>query len=183
MLSKEMKEKVTALFTAAYGKDDKMIKYCVGKTLSAFDLRGNTVVIDKCSVQTRFCFGYSDSRYDTEDFDRANNMAAYASRSQIYFLRENHKEAGYADRLCKLNDSRWKFYAYRHYSGEYGISYCRAWEEIPTAYECFELTDAEKSIYRAELVKAAKEHHKKLAAYLKRYGMSKVETWSYWRDE
>ena len=178
-----MKEKLSALYAEVWHNDPGMIKHCVGKTLSAFELRGKVVTVEKCRIQTNFCFGYSLSRYDDEDFDRANAMVRHAMSNENYFMRENHKEAGYAAEIDRLNDSRWKFYARSEYGTEnlYYIGKVRAWEEIPEG--AFELTDAEKSIYKSELTAAAKAHHKKIAAYLKRYGLSKVNAWSYWRDE
>ena len=43
---------------------------------------GDIVVIEKPTIKKDFCFGYSDSRYDTEDYDRANEMAAHARTSE-----------------------------------------------------------------------------------------------------
>lgn len=60
------------------------------------------------------------------------------------------------------------------------LTFAEPWEDIPE--DAFELTEMEKQVYKMELVKAIKEHHKKIMAYLKRYGMEKVNTWSYWQD-
>lgn len=182
-MTNQEKARLAVLFAETWGKDEKMVKWCVNNTFSAFELRGKTITIEKQKIRTDFCFGYSLSKYDSEDFDRANRMADYASKNQHYFIVENHKESGYGQLIELMNDSRWKFYARQHYdTGEnlYSISYCRQWEDIPEG--SFELTEAEKQIYKMELVKAIKEHHKKIMAYLKRYGMEKVNTWSYWRD-
>lgn len=182
MLSKQEKAKLTALFAETW-KDEKMVKYEVNNTLSTFDLRGKTITIEKKKIKTNFCFGYSLSRYDTEDYDNANKMAEYAQENTKYFIKENHANSNYGKIINLLNNSRWKFYARQHYyTGEnlYSIDFCRAWEDIPEG--AFELTEAEKQLYKMELVKAIKEHHKKIMAYLKRYGMEKVNTWSYWQD-
>ena len=184
MLNKEEKAKLTAI-ESAYWKNERMVKHCVNNAMLLYNWRGKTVVVDKKSIETRFCFGYSDSRYNTDDYDRANAMAEYARKNEQYFIKENHKEAPYAWTINALNNWSWKAYARPRRCGEcpdlYSIDFCREYEEIPKGG--IELTDEEKQAYKAVLVKAVKEHHKKIMAYLKRYGMSKVETWSYWRDE
>ena len=45
--------------------------------------------IEKPTIQTRFCFGYSDSPYNTDDYDRANAAEDYARTHEEYFLNEN----------------------------------------------------------------------------------------------
>ena len=181
-MTNQKKARLSVLFAETW-KDEKMIKYEVNNTLSAFDLRGKTITIEKKKIKTNFCFGYSLSRYDTEDYDNANRMAEYAQKNTMYFIRENHANSNYGKIINLLNNSNWKFYArQRYYTGDnlYSIGYCRVWENIPE--NAFELTEEEKAAYKRELVKAIKEHHKKIMIYLKRYGMEKVNTWSYWRD-
>lgn len=182
MLTKQEKEKLTTI-ERRHWQDERMVKYCVGEAAFIYDLRGKTIVIDKKKIKTRFCFGYSDSRYDTEDFDRAETMSSYARSSQHYFTKENHKNADYARTIERLNKHKYKAYAAPQYSGSnelYYIGFVYEWESIPNG--AFELTDSEKQAYKLILVKAIKEHHKKIMSYLKRYGMEKVDTWTYWRD-
>jgi hypothetical protein len=183
MMTKEQKAE---LMQAIHREgDEKYNKWFVNQTLSTFKLRDHLFTIDKKPIQTKFCYGYSDSRYDTEDFGRANNAAARARHDTMYFTRQNH-QTEYAVNIRKLNDPRFKAYAHKHYCTNdilYCVSYCYAWEEIPDRFpEAFELTAEEKTAYKMELVKAIKEHHKKIVAYLKRYGLTKVDSWSYWRD-
>lgn len=45
------------------------------------------------------------------------------------------------------------------------------------------LTDKDLEDIRAGYVRALEQHKKKVERYLKRYGLKKVRTWSYWRDE
>ena len=182
MLNKQQKIALTALFAETWS-DGKMVKWEVNNTLSAFTLRGKTITIEKQKIKTSFCYGYSLSNYSSESFDNANRMAEKAENDLHYFITENHKESNYGYTIARMNDSRWKFYARQHYyTGEnlYSIGCCRAWENIPEG--AFELTEAEKSLVKCEYVKAIQEHHKKIMAYLKRYGLTKVNSWSYWQD-
>lgn len=183
MLNKEEKARLTQI-ESAYWKDNSMVKHCVNSAAFLFEIRGKVVIVKKSHIKTDFCFGYSLSRYDSESYDNANDMADYASKNQHYFIVENHKDADYARTISNLNSTRFKAYARPYYYGKcpdlYSIDFCYSWENIPEG--AFELTDAEKSAYKLILAKAAKEHHKKIMSYLKRYGMEKVNTWNYWRD-
>ena len=182
MLNKQEKEKLTNI-ERAYWKNESMVKHCVGEAAFLYDFRGKTVVIEKRGIKKHFCFGYSD--YPYTDYDRANNMAAYARKNQHYFITENHKQAGYAECIEALNSSRFVAYARPHYIGDcpdlYSIEFCWDYERVPDG--AILLTNSEKQEYKHILVKAIKEHHKKIMAYLKKYGLSKVESWSYWQDE
>lgn len=44
-------------------------------------------------------------------------------------------------------------------------------------------TDDDRRRIAETYKKAAETHRKKVENYLKRYGLSKVNAWSYWRDE
>ena len=186
MLTKQEKERLTAA-ERSYWKDERMVKHCVSRALLFFDLRGKIFTIEKRDVNTNFCFGYHD--YGDFNYDAASDMAAYARQNQLYFLRENHKSAGYAERIHDLDNSRYIVYARPNYTGD-----CPELYEISFIYKCdydesrlpqnsFILTDDEKALYKRKLTEACKLHHKKLEAYLKRYGLSKVRSWTYWADE
>lgn len=184
MLNKQEKERLTAA-ERAHWKDERMVKYCVGKAQLLFDLRGKIVVIEKASVETNFCFGYG--MWDGT-MEEAESRADHATKSTMYFLRQNHRRANYARHISRINDARVVVYAMPEYRDQdilYGICYMNHWD-----YECgklpenaFILTDEEKQAYKKKLAEAALLHHKKLAAYLKRYGLSKIHTWTYWADE
>lgn len=185
MLTKQEKERLANAERLNW-KNESMIKYIVDKTMLLFELRGNIVPIEKKSVQTRFCFGYSD--YIPDDYDNANRMAAHATESEKYFLRKNHRDAGYARTIELLNDGRFKAVAYRNNrnpEAPMSINMCN-WYDIEVKgipNNAFILTDEETQAYKRKLAEACVLHQKKLAAYLKRYGLSKVESWTYWQDE
>lgn len=182
MLNKQEKERLAAI-ERAYWKDEAMVKHCVGSTTFLYELRGKLIPVEKCSIKKDFCFGYSLSRYDTESYDGAAAMARHAAESQKYFIRENH--GAYAGIIEALNDHWTIAYARPHYCGNcpdlYSIQFERCDRKIPD--DAFILTDEEKQAYKLVLVKAIKEHHKKIMTYLKKYGLSEVNTWTYWQDE
>lgn len=183
MLTKQEKEKLTAAERAEW-KDESMVKHCTGRAMLLFEVRGKLVPIEKTTIATRFCFGYSD--YVPGDFDDANRMAVHASSSEGYFIRKNHEAAVYARTIGKLNDKRYFAYAMPTYGNPesvYSICFQPRWDTKDLPENAFILTDEEIQTYKRKLADACKLHHKKIIAYLKRYGLTKMESWSYWRDE
>ena len=185
MLTKQEKERLANAEKLNW-KDEKMVKYIVDKTMLLFELRGNIVPIEKKSVKTHFCFGYSC--HVPDDFENANHMAAYAQKNEMYFLRENHRDAGYARTIDLINDGRYQAVAFcntRNPEAPMSINMRNRYdievEGLPD--NAFILTEEEVQAYKRKLAEACVLHQKKLAAYLKRYGLSKVESWSYWQDE
>lgn len=185
MLTKNEKDRLTAA-ERAYWKDESMVKHCVNKAMLLFDLRGKIAIIEKTGIKTDFCFGYGV--FDG-DFDSAAGMAAHARKSECYFIRENHRSAPYADTINTLNSSRWIAYAAPKYCGKceelYNVCFVRDYEyqESKLPPNAFVLTADEIKAYKLVLAKAAQEHHKKINTYLKRYGLTKVNSWTYWADE
>lgn len=208
MLSKEWTEMYQQDLTKVWHGNQRMINYCIGETMDIVVLNGGRYfIIEKEKIEKNFCFGYSLSRYDSEDYDRANDAARHANESTDYFIRENMK--GFVGVLESLDDDYYMPVLYEHYYPEYGcpnlcaLSFRRVGyilddcggsanlEEIKGTEKkenCggrkyYILTDEEKETVRAAYKAAAAQHEKKVLAYLKRYGLSKVNTWTYWRDE
>ena len=137
---------------------------------------GEIVVIDKPSIQTRFCFG--ESGYD---YDEAFQASVHAAHSEEYFKQENLSDfQRWIDRL-EGNSSR-PCSVYTISAGN-GIA-CLTWGH---PYDCVSadfhpLSEADRAILLATYRAAYAAFEKRLNAYLKRYGLSKVQTWTYWRD-
>lgn len=187
-------------------KDEKMIDFCSNQVAACAVLpSGEIFTVEKQHIKTDFCFG--ESGYD---YDEAQSAAVHARQSTDYFKRENMEY--FKCWLDDLNDareenSRYKLVIYpTQYSGQTvdcnlrGFSLERTTDiieacggscylsELPgkqltvrsrncriaTAEEIDAITEAFKT--------AAAAHEKKVDNYLKRYGMSKVHAWTYWRD-
>lgn len=185
----------------------KMVDYCVKKVAAVAILpSGEMLVIDRQSIETRFCFG--ESGYD---YDEAADMAQYARQSEDYFKRENMKY--FADLLHDIDEAAHGEYAPRlviYTNGAYigqtadcalrNFGFARMndiidacggscyLEELPgreltiRCQPCRIATAEELTIIRAAVQSAAAAHEKRVETYLKRYGTSKVHTWTYWRD-
>ena len=172
--------------------DEKWVDYYKKETARVYKTAdGDLIPIKKPQIETSFCFGYSLSRYDSESYDNANDMVHYASTKEDYFLKENRKQVEtIINRLENKEDStRWYFYLLKQeYKGEriYKVEYLRD-------YDLYDLTETEKARYKPlkehdrlalieEYKKVLVDFEKRLQAYLKRYGLSKLNIWSYWQD-
>ena len=165
--------------------DEKMVDFCAKQAERVVELDGGYLTdIDRPRIETSFCFGYSDSAYNTDDYDRANAAAARAARDEQYFIRENMLDI--AHRMKNLKDSRLKYYRYVKYiecledSKLAGVTSLRAWEDPRPGYA--ELSDSDRAKIWEGYAAVARNFLKRLNTYLKRYGMTKINTWSYWRD-
>ena len=143
------------------------------------------IALEKPSIKKHFCFGYSDNRYDTEDYDCANDMAAHAAKSEEYFMAENLKQVD--EWIESLEDSGYRAYTRVMYykapkdSVIRSLVFEHAWQKPDEGFEI--LSDADRAGLIEEFKELRKDFEKRLRSYLKRYGMAHVKTWSYWRDE
>lgn len=202
------RDMLRAEFAKAW-KDPRMVDYCTNKVaaVAVLPTTGEIITFDKMSIETRFCFG--ESGYDAED---ARNMAAHARTSCDYFKEENMRAfKQWLDNLedARTLEGRYALtiggQAYTGQSEDCKLRYIRLERiskviddlggsafladlpgqtvtengsgrkyRIATVEELEAITNACKQ--------AAAAHEKKVDAYLKRYGTSKVHSWTYWRD-
>lgn len=204
-------EKYRALLERVWHGDEKMIRYGLGKVAEITELsNGLFFTIEKERIETDFCFGYSDSPYNTEDYDRANNMAHHARTNEDYFFNENMKK--YREALEILNTGERHYVRYmptlhpcyteydenRRYcalrfltvgdvlealGGSGDLEAIKGTTINSRGYDYYVCTDEDLDRIRAAYDRVLNSHEKKVRAYLKRYGLSKVNSWSYWRDE
>ena len=188
---KELKAKYLEIVQKeVYRNDPKMIDYLNKEISQVIELsNGDLVALEKPRIEKHFCFGYSDSRYDTEDFDRANEMARYASESREYFKNENLKQFKTDIERLEKGELYTRVYYYNSPKDSKikHIAFCSDiyynWnlsEEQRKEYTKITGDDLEivKTAYLEEMAK----FEKRLDSYLKRYGMEHIKTWSYWRD-
>ena len=193
MMKKELKERYKELVGAHWNGDQKMVNYLMKDYCVLFEIDGGIAHIDKPSIKTRFCFGYHLNRYVSKDFDDARDMANYAAKSVEYFKKENLKDLEYWIGLlkeCKEGHTTRVACVGNHYStkseGLKRLVFLSSWElEEPTCQnkEVRRLTEEEIDTALEAYEKAKVLFEKRLNTYLKRYGLSKVDTWTYWADE
>ena len=190
MTQKELKQLyIETVVSEQYESKDswrKFFKDTVGYVVELEN--GGLVALDKPSIEKDFCFGYSLSRYDSEDYDRATEAADAAMEKEDYFIRENMEQVD--QYICWLrNENRLayrgkkygaalensKIYGVREFSG-----YDKWNDRIPDGWE--PLSDADRAAMLNGYKELRKAFEKRLKAYLKRYGLSKVHSWTYWQD-
>jgi hypothetical protein len=133
---------------------------------------GKIVIIGKPRIETKFCFD------DSFDYNRAVEQAEYARTSEDYFMKENLREYDWmleciAKREVYLYHYEMTAYKEANIYGISGHNYDSCIEPKEEDYEPLE------RFVREERDK----FEKRLRTYLKRYGMSKVKTWTYWGQQ
>lgn len=189
MTQKELKARYAEILAAeVWPGSPRMVEYCTKKAAHIVELStGDIIALDKPTMETRFCFGYSDSRYDTEDFDRAQDMAHHARTSQEYFLQENLRGLReIIERLEAAEPFPFDYHICIPYTGQPESSKLKRisayyWhDERGQKWPKLTGEDRARVAEGYRVVMAAFE--KRLHAYLKRYGLSKIDSWTYWRD-
>ena len=187
---KELKDQYKTLLADVWGNDNHMIDYCAKKAEVIYKTEeGFFLNIEKQDIEKDFCFGYSCSRYDTEDFDRANKMAHHARNSVDYFRVENLKPLNEKIEFYSNPDNMLFFR--NHYQSQKNnilktVHCLQRWERLEDVYnnaDFIPVSENDRKIIVDAYKKELELFTKRLETYIKRYGLSKVRSWSYWRDE
>lgn len=168
----------------------KWVEYHDKETARLVKFENGTIyAIEKPRIETSFCFGYGYCGISTdEDEERAAGMARYTREKPDYFLEENLKK--FDDMLKRLEENGDSVYAAPMRDNTEKWVYIRVyrglWDyenEFKNVREkMFKLSPADveqlKTAYRLERV----AFEKRLNSYLKRYGTSKLNVWTYLSD-
>lgn len=168
--------------------DGKMREYLMGDIFDVAILsNGYMVEVEKHSIETSFCFGYGMNGVsfgnDDEDAERARQHAA---THESYFIKKNmEKVEQYIKWVEDCEDIRLRVKYYNspensvvrdleflddhHYANQRDTHLPKLTEEDRAVV--LEVLNAEKANFE-----------KRLQTYLKRYGLSKLNTWTYLRD-
>lgn len=186
----KLKEEYFSMLFAESWQDKGMQEHFRKNVVRVVKLEnGNFIKIEKPTIETSFCFGYSLSRYDNEDYNRANEMCDYANTNEQYFLNKNLEKF---DRKLK-NFTEYNVYLRTNYINAPKDSKCKALE-FKSDYDVMNFSEKDKQELTAvsnndkdKIITAyqieRKNFEKRLQTYLKKYGLTKIRTWSYWRDE
>ena len=182
-LKKAMQE---VLEKEVWTKSPKMVDYCIKKTAYIVELEnGDFTDIEKPNIETSFCFGYGYCGVSTEeDYQNAASMSRHARTNEEYFLQENLK--GLDGMIANFRDDDLRAYKRLHYIGQtegshlMNIEFCRYYQAPEKGW--IEMTDAERQAMIAGYEIVRKQFEKRLNTYLKRYGTSKLHTWTYLVD-
>ena len=199
-------EYLTELENTSTWRDSKhMQEYIYKKTAFLVELHDwGMLEIEKPTIETKFCFWYHDSPYDTNDYDRANDAENYARTHEDYFINENLEGLNRSIENIKeaLNSENLRT---KHCNNYYILKHHWNWDSENCKIRGFDVLDKyeekgekarqqmngndlelmtredlENWLEWLETVKA--QFTKRLNTYLKRYWLSKLHTWTYWAD-
>lgn len=171
----DLRVKYHAALVERWKSDAGMITYCEKESAALAEIRGVLVSLEKPRIETSFCFG--ESGYD---MDAAVQSCKVAQTDENYFIRKNMKSLdAMANDLSNETAHAWVEPISAKIGRLYTADYLGGYRRPENA---FDLTVQERAqaLEAVQHVRAAFE--KRLRTYLKRYGLSKVRTWTYWRD-
>ena len=171
--------------------DTDMVEYCIKQTQSLVKLStGQLFATDKPSIETRFCFGYSDIGQGPS-YDECNDeMDDFRKHEAEYFKHENLQ--CFDNFIEQLDgDGVKQLYVTNRYRDDYGANIVTTTWISDFDFECHGLRremytkvsaqdkEAIKAVYLADRA----DMEKRLDTYLKKYGTKKLHVWRYWIDE
>ena len=196
---KELKEKYMDIIKKeVWESNEHMQKYAMKECAYVVELsNGNIISLDKPRIEKNFCFGMGMyATYTDEEFKAAEEMAEKARTDVNYFISENMKQIREKiDCLNEALENKREVYTCVSYTGQPDDS------EL-VAYSCVRICDnPEYAPYRWANLKAvkklsnediqaiidglnevSKKFMKRLNTYLKKYGLEKLNVWTYCRD-
>lgn len=195
--SKEVKKIVTPLYVENWEGSESMQKYCINKASVAAVLSNSKIfVIEKPNIKTDFCFGYGMyAQASDEEINRACELADNARKNVEYFLNKNMEDINHSIETLKKHKEDIENNGYSNhpimYSPEYGNSNSNL-----IGISAIKLYDIEfyknkgfKELSKEDteiIIEAYKQEKiifaKRLQTYLKKYGLSKLNVWTYLSD-
>lgn len=170
-------------------KDEGMRDFCEKQFFGAVEISDGMICLDKEKVKTRFCYGEDGG----ESLNRAiSNCYAVEHKLEV-FIRENIKRIerdiyDLKEMLKEINQTCWIRRAWigNKYSGEsnklkfWTILYSGREDAYKGGIRQATKDDLEKIL---KLYEEFKEYRiKQCKTYWKRYGGSKLHTWTYWEN-
>ena len=177
--------------------DEHMKNYCMKETAYIIELSdGSILPIEKPRIKKDFCFGYGMYLQATdEDYKRADNMRKAAETNTDYFINQNLEPL--ERQLKALKEEHKNVYTSLRYNdeqeGDLLKSYLvtREWETPENDFDnrvfmglrdVKKISDDDVNLIIEGLEEVKKAFIKRLNTYLKRYGLSKVNAWTYLVD-
>ena len=186
MTKEAIQEYLNEVNEKLWNNDKKMQDYIKKECSDVYKTSGGQLILfEKPRIKKDFCFGHGQNGISTdEETNAAFESAQYARTNEGYFLKENLE--WFDEWMEMLNGHETLYLVPQHYKptrvacirSEY---YFRRYEwerdkiiEELSAYDIEEL----KKVVLSEKEKFVK----RLNTYLKRYGLSKIHSWTYLVD-
>ena len=181
-----MIDAVRTEYEKVYKNDVKMIDYCIKKTSGIVQFEdGSYYCFEKPSIETHFCFGYGQNGISTEedynDAVAAKNMAS----EKEYFIAENMKKFQDLEDVIEYDGNVYSIIRYANHkvmlSSLTTDKEERKWGKI-YGHVLSTITPVDRIMFKNELKKQKEKFMKRLETYWKKYGNSKLKTWTYLVD-
>lgn len=196
---KKLKEKYMDIICKdVWAGNEKMQGYARKTCEYVIELsNGNIIDIDKPSIKKDFCFGYGMyARSTAKEEARADALAENAETNTEYFIHENMKQV--TEKIVILQEAlvgKKEVYTFIRYTGEpdtsdlMGWKCCKVWEN--PEYEPWKWNDLRmvRKLEKDDIQRIIDGYEevetrfmKRLQTYLKKYGLSKLNVWTYLCD-
>ena len=149
---------------------------------------GGLISFDKPQIETSFCFGY---HHDSESMKNASNMSSHAQSNENYFIERNL--ASFDDTLKDIEKEDTNIYIFRNQYANcnepinifdyYVLEYYQTQQPYYKRLNIEVASEEDKKIIINAIKEERAKFEKRLKTYLKRYGLTKVRSWTYWLDE
>ena len=158
----------------ARSHDEYIRKNAVG----AIKMHDRYYIIDKPSIENRFCF-----HDEGPDYDLYKELSANDTKMGVYF--KNHNLRAFDGKIDHMTNGE-------GYDSDKRVWWYPSKSDGNRLYLCFYdrgsepenvlCTDEERSLILKGLQVGRSMFESRLDNYLKRYGVSKLHTWTYWAD-
>lgn len=191
-VNEELKNKFIECIKDAWSSE-KMQEYCIKKAENLVELSNGYIIdIEKPHIETNFCFGYGMyANYEDEELNQAEDMVKVAETSKEYFKSKNLekieelikdlKQSGYVGIYRKYYSQSKdnKLVNFSIFKDSYYMQEAKNDKRL-VDFQLLSKNDIDKIIQAYEQVRQS--FIKRIDTYLKKYGTSKVNAWSYLRD-
>lgn len=190
-MDKSIKEIISTEYAKVYVAGSDMHKYCLNYASDAVVLdSGMIFIFKKPSIETSFCFGYRLSSVDTQEHDEANEMVSSVKNDggsyfKAYNLRSFERFEAELNEAAECPED---YFVQPCYSGTVNI--CSHFQDACRyRYDFGKLPENAALLTAADIEKLKKvnasekaKFEKRLNTYLKKYGTSKLRSWSFWSE-
>lgn len=146
---------------------------------------GYYIVFEKPRIKKDFCFGHGQNGISTqEEVEIACDNAQYARTNDSYFMEENLKQF---NEWVEMLEGQEKLYLMPQYYKSTKVACIRSeyyfhhyeWEKekILDKLSQYDIEELKKMVFNEK-----EKFVKRLNTYLKRYGLSKINSWTYLVD-
>lgn len=182
-MNEQLKEKFESEYKKAWNNSTSMQNYCIKKLSNGVQLENGLLIeFEKPNIKKNFCFSAGQNGVTTsEEWNSANEMASYARTSEKYFISENMEIYKSLENILESETVYLNKYSKYNYINCDAIS-----DELPyqewLRVNFIELTQKDIENLKKVVEEEKTKFLKRLNTYLKRYGLSKVNSWSYISD-